>query len=306
MAQDQEKTEEPTPEKRRKAREEGNIARSKDGGAVVATAFVLITIAGFGGRAYEDFTAYLQTCFASLEGAQAGQLATVAQKTIEILLRFILPISLAAAIGGTLMGATEAGLELNWSLVAPKWNRLDPSQKLVKLFNPKSAGMTGLLTLARVFVVGTVSYWVILNNFHDLSQLPRIPLSAALSLIAALVARIAFWCTIALAVLSALDFGQAWLKREKELMMSRQELKDEHQQQEGDPKMKGRQRQRAREMVQKSLLAQIKKADVIVANPTHVAVALRYRALEGAPVVLAKGVDDIALFIKKFTKIEDT
>jgi flagellar biosynthesis protein FlhB len=84
--------------------------------------------------------------------------------------------------------------------------------------------------------------------------------------------------------------------------MSRQELKDEMKQSEGDPAMKGRQRARAREMIRKGLLKQIKRSDVVIANPTHVSVALRYRAEEGAPIVTAKGVDEVALYIRELAK----
>jgi flagellar biosynthesis protein FlhB len=104
---------------------------------------------------------------------------------------------------------------------------------------------------------------------------------------------------------TAVDYLKSYFSHRKKMMMSRQEMKDEMKQSEGDPAMKGRQRARAREMLRKGLAKQVKRADVIVANPTHVSVALRYRAQEGAPVVTCKGVDEVALYIRELAKKND-
>ncbi|MEP7053589.1 MAG: EscU/YscU/HrcU family type III secretion system export apparatus switch protein, partial [Pseudomonadota bacterium] len=112
------------------------------------------------------------------------------------------------------------------------------------------------------------------------------------------------WSTMALALIAALDYGWSWWRHEQSIKMSRQELKDEHHQQEGSPQIRQRQRARAREMLRRGLRKGVKEATVIVANPTHVAVALRYKQHEGAPIVTTKGYDEIALQIKKIAKEE--
>jgi len=305
MADDQEKTEEPTPEKRRKAKEEGNIAKSKDAGAIAASASVLLVLAASGPTAFLNFKSYVRTCYSMVERTDAGVLEGIGRLTLENLALVTIPLAGAAALGGILMGVTEVGIQLNWKLLEPKWSRFDPSQKLKKLFSPKQAATMTMLTLGRVGVIALVALMIIDSEFDQLAQLPRVPLESALMIIIGIVGRIAFWATLALAVMSAIDYGQAWYKREQELKMSRQEVKDEMHQQEGDPKMKGRRMQRAREIARTGLVKEIKGADVVVANPTHVAVVLRYRPEEGAPVVCAKGLDDVALLIKEIAKEHD-
>ncbi len=305
MADDQEKTEEPTPEKLRKAREDGNIAKSKDAGAVAASAAVLLTLGALGTTGFQNYKAYIEHSFRSVERLDTGTLGQLAVQTIQMIAFSTIPLAGAAALGGVLMGVAEVGIQLNWTLLEFKWSRLNPMGKLQKLFSPKSASIMTLLTLARVTVIGWIAAMVIESELPTLQALPRVPIDAALVSVLGIVGRIAFWATLALAVLSAADYAQSWWQRMQDLKMSRQEVKDEMQQQEGDPKMKGRRLQRAREIARSGLLKEIKRADVVVANPTHVAVVLRYRPEEGAPVVSAKGLDDIAQMIKQLARDHD-
>ncbi len=300
--EDNEKTEEPSPEKRRKAREEGNLARSKDSGPIAATIAVLLALSAFGAAAYHSYVAFAETCFGALE--RAGPEAVFAKLTLALplLAALTIPVAGAAALGAILIGIAEVGLQMNWSLLEPKWNRLDPIAKLPKIFAPGQAAVMTLLTLLRVAAVVLVTTKIISSEFDSLSRLPQMSIEQGTKVVLTVITSVALWATGVLAILSALDYGHSWWKREQSLRMSRQEVKEEHHQQEGDPRMKGRQRQRAREMLRRGIVAQVKTSDVIVANPTHVAVALRYRPEEGAPVVTAKGVDEIAQHIKKVAK----
>jgi flagellar biosynthesis protein FlhB len=302
MSEDQEKTEDPTPERLRKAREDGNIARSKDAGAVAASGAALFAVSALGPDAFVDYLNYFENSFRSLERLDGGVLGQMFRQTLGMIAMTTIPLAGAAALGGVLIGMAEVGLQMNWSLLEPKWSRLNPLGKLQKLFSPKSAGVTTVFTLARVAVIGWIATDIIESEIPTLQRLPRVPIDAALHSILAIVGRIAFWCTLALAVLSAADYGQSWWRRLQDLKMSRQEIKDEMQQQEGNPKVKGRRMQRAREIARSGLLKEIKRADVVVANPTHVAVVLRYRPEEGAPVVSAKGLEEVALLIKEMAK----
>ncbi len=103
-------------------------------------------------------------------------------------------------------------------------------------------------------------------------------------------------------MLAVVDYAQSWWKHEQSIKMSRQELKEEMQQQEGSPQIRPRQRQRARDMLKRGIKKAIKEATVVVTNPTHVAVALRYHPAEGAPIGVAKGYDEVAQHIKKLAK----
>jgi len=302
---DSEKTEDPSPERRRKAREDGNLARSKDAGSIAATVSVLLLLATAGPIGYSHYRVFAENCFQAIGSPQGLSLESALTGLLPILLTLMLPVGLAAALGGIVMGTAETGLYVNWSLIEPKWNRLDPMSRLPKLFAPGPAMAMTLLTLLRVGVVFWVTYDIIESESTTLAKLPRMPLEQGTLVALKILGRIAFWATGTLALMSALDYGYSFWKREKSLKMSRQELKDEMHQQEGDPRVKGRQRQRAREMLKRNIVQEVKGADVVVANPTHVAVALRYRPDEGAPLVVAKGLDEIAQYIKQVARDHD-
>jgi flagellar biosynthesis protein FlhB len=303
--EDVEKTEDPTPERRRKAREDGNIARSKDAGSVVATLAVLLLLVSSGSTGYSRFRTFATDCFHAVGAPYSTELTTSLSSFVPTLLILVLPVGLAAALGAIVIGLAETGLYANWSAMEPKWDRLDPIARLPKLFAPGPATVMTVLTLLRVVVVFWVTFNILRGESTTLAKLPRMPIDQGVSVSLAILARIAFWATGTLAALSALDYGYAYLKREKGLKMSRQEIKDEMHQQEGDPRVKARQRQRAREMLKRNIVQEVRTADVVVANPTHVAVALRYRPDEGAPVVVAKGLDDIAQYIKQVARDND-
>jgi flagellar biosynthesis protein FlhB len=300
--EDVEKTEDPTPDRRRRAREEGNIARSKDAGSVVATLFVLMLLGSAGQAGYAHYRGFAEGCFRAISAPTDPRISTALGSVLPTLVFLMVPVALTAALGAILIGVAETGLSVNWSLLEPKWQRLDPVARLPKLFAPGPATVMTTLTLLRVAIVFWVAYRILSSESAALAKLPRLRIDQGVALSLEILARIAVWSTGTLAVLSALDYGYAFWKREQTLKMSRQEIKDEMHQQEGDPRVKGRQRQRAREMLKRNIVQEVRGADVVVANPTHVAVALRYRPDEGAPVVVAKGLDEIAQYIKQVAR----
>jgi flagellar biosynthetic protein FlhB len=155
------------------------------------------------------------------------------------------------------------------------------------------------LQLGRVAAVGFVVYLSIKHDFPRLIGLSRADLgSAALGLLASLY-HLGLWSSLALGVLTAVDYLNSRRQHEQTIRMTRQEVKDEHRQNEGDPRIRQRQRSRAREMARRGLAKAVRAADFVIVNPTHVSVALRYRMQEGAPVVSAKGYDEVALYIRK-------
>jgi flagellar biosynthesis protein FlhB len=297
-----EKTEEATPERRRKAREEGQFARAKDTGAVAATFAVLVGLAGFGDQIAGVLSDYITYCLRNPTGLVDGNLQVLAERTAITLAVVTLPIASFAAIAAIAAGVMESGFQPRLELAAPKWKRLDPIGKLQQLFSPKQAATNTLLTLARVAAVSTVTYLVMRANFATLLKLSRAPLAASSNELMNVALRFAAWATLTLIVLSALDYIVAHFRHEKQIMMSRQEMKEEHHQQEGDPRVKARQRARGREIASKGLVKVIQQSDVIITNPTHIAVALRYKADEGAPVVNAKGYDEVAQYIKELAR----
>lgn len=296
------KTEEPTPEKERKARDEGQFPRSKDGGAIAATIAVVLCLMVLGAgdvRRVRDFALF---CFGSAETLQGGNISVVVQRIVTLLLWLVLPIGIAAALGGIAMGMLESGLLFRFELVEPKWERLNPVTRIGQLLSPKQGSLNILSSLLRVTVVGFVTIMVVKDSFPALAALSRAELSAGVMTVLQVGLKLAFWSILALTILAALDYGQSWWRIKKELMMTREELKEEFKQQDGDPQIKARQRARARELLRRGIAKEVKRSDVVVANPTHICVAIRYRPAEGAPVVTAKGYDEVAFYIRKLAE----
>lgn len=293
------KTEEPTPERRRKAREEGQFARGRDTGAVAASLAVLAALTGLVPQVAGLIRELAVRCFRNSDRYIGGDMRSIIQHAFTTLAMIAIPAAAIAAIAGMAAGFVEAGFNPNTDLVMPKFERLNPMGKLGQLFSPKAGLVNVVLSLARVGVVSWVAYGVLEGAFPRLTRLSRMPLGTGVNEVVEVALRLALWATLALAVLAALDYAQSYFRLEKQLMMSRQELKEEMHQQEGNPQIKARQRAKAREILRRGIAKEVKRSDVVLANPTHVAVALRYRPQEGAPVVAAKGYDEVALYIKK-------
>lgn len=297
-----EKTEPATPEKLQRARDEGQMARSRDGGAVAATGAVLIVILASGRTLVGIVTAFAVKCFQNPHALYSSDPGRLLREFGVGLATIAIPIAFAAAMGGLGAGVLEAGFHPRFELAAPKLERLDPTSKLKQLFSLKQGGVNALLALLRVAVVAAVAYGILKSEFPGLARLSRTELTSGLRFVGHLMLKVSVGSFLALAVLSLLDYGQSWWRLQQELMMSRQELKEELRQQEGDPKVKARIRARARELAKRGIAKEVKRSDVVVANPTHISVALRYRATEGAPVVMAKGYDEVALFMRKIAE----
>ncbi len=302
---DSERTEEPTPDRRRKAREEGQFARGKDAGNTVAGVLVLLTLGSLGHDLAKRLSEFAARCFGEpyelLRGDPTALLFAVATVTAVI----VLPIAASAALGGLALGVAEAGFHPNLDLVAPKWNRLDPLPKLKQMFMLQETAVDVALQLCRVITVGAVAYLCVESTFPHLMQLSRVDLHSGLAELCAALFRLALWCSLALAGLSLLDYLKSYRKHEQSIRMSRQELKEEIKSQEGDQRIRQRQRQRAREAAKRGLAKAVASSDFVIVNPTHVSVALRYRVNEGAPFMTAKGYDEVALYIRKLAKEHD-
>jgi flagellar biosynthetic protein FlhB len=299
---DAEKTEQPTPEKRRRAREEGQFARGKDAGGVAASAAVLLVLLTLGGTFASAVHAFALRCFTSPYGVTPEGAGGPLTEFGGVLLAVTLPPALAAAIGAAAIGFAEAGFHPQLSLIMPKASRIGGFSRLGEMFAPQKAVVEILFSAARVAAVAYVAYSASRDALPRIISLSRGNLLSATQLMGEVFSTVVIKCTIALGVLAGGDYIYNRWKLGKQLMMSRQEIKDEQKQSEGDPRTKARMRQRAREMLRKGISKAVPQADVVVVNPTHVSVALRYRPKDGAPIVVAKGYDEIALYIRTLAR----
>ncbi|MEN5044721.1 flagellar biosynthesis protein FlhB [Pseudomonas koreensis] len=297
----QDKTEDPTDKRKKDSREKGEIARSKE----LNTLAVMMAGAGallvFGGMLAEDLMELMRLNFTLSrevimdQGAmgrfllQSGQMALLAIQPIMITLllaALIGPISL----GGWLFAAGS---------MAPKFSRMNPAAGLKRMFSFKAV-VELLKALAKFLITLGVALAVLSADVDDFLRIAHEPLEMAIIHSVTLVGWSTLWLACGLIIIAAVDVPVQLWEAHKKLLMTKQEVRDEHKDQEGRPEVKQRIRQTQREMSQRRMMAAIPDADVVITNPTHYAVALKYDAEKGgAPMLLAKGSDFLALKIRE-------
>ncbi|MBS7457238.1 flagellar biosynthesis protein FlhB [Coralloluteibacterium stylophorae] len=292
----QEKTEQPSEKRLRDAREKGQIARSRE----LNTALVFVAIAGgllaMGGHLAHAALGWMREAL-SFDVARMGDLRRLPVHFGELLgglLWHALPLMALCLAAGLVAPMLLSGLRFNSQSLVPDFKRMNPAAGLKRIYGREGA-VELLKGILRVLLIGIAAGLVLWGAFGSLLALINQPLETAAAQGLGLTVRLVLVMTCALVALAAADVPyQLWSHRQK-LMMSRQELRDEMKESEGSPEVKGRVRRLQQEMAQRRMMEDVPKADVIVVNPTHYAVALKYDAGSmGAPRVVAKGVDEVA------------
>lgn len=301
---DSQKTEEPTQRKLDDARKKGQVARGAEmrhiamlGGALIVVAFMT---GGIGRGLAPMFTNLLGNANAYRlddKGAQS-LIANVFANTGAALLAPLALLFLAAVVGGLMQGRPT----IAWERVKPKWSKLNPLSGLKRMFGMQSL-VEFLKTLAKCAVVGVIGVAVVWPYGRRLEMALFGSAPDVLALAAGLIVKLLMAVVIIVAIIALADFVYQRFAFMKKMRMSRQELKDEFKQSEGDPHVKARLRQIRLERSRKRMMANVPTADVVITNPTHFAVALKYDQFSmGAPQVVAKGVDSLALRIREVAK----
>lgn len=298
-----EKTEKPTAKKRRDQRKEGNVFQSKDVVTILTLFGSFYMLQLMFPKIYETVRAFLIQFLeraGTVTDITDGQLSDVPMMIARALVTTILPILLASVVLAILGTGVQTRFLFSRKSVTPQLKRLNPLSGIKKLFSLQNV-VELIKSILKIIILIAVIYNIIMD---DMVQVVRtmdmdIIMSGAfmLKMVMSLVLRIC----MAFLVIAALDFMYQWWDYERKLKMTKQEVKEEYKQTEGDPKIKSRirniQMQRARERMMQA----VPGSDVVIRNPTHFAVALKYDADAGynAPVVLAKGQDELALRIVK-------
>ncbi len=294
-----EKTYEATPQKLEDARKEGRFAKSRDISAVATTAAVLALMLGSRDAIAGAADTMFVRCCGDLGAAMHGEYSGARQAVIAFLLVSAAPAALAAAIVGAGSGLAQSGATVNFDVLSFKPERLNPFPALAQLFSPKKGTIEVLVSLLRVSVVGYVVYRALLLELPVMLSYARLEPVASANHLASATVRIVTTALCALGLMAVIDYMKSRFTLSRDLRMSRQEIVDESRSRDGDQKVKGRMRARARALARKRSLANVKTATVVIANPTHISVALRYRATDPAPVVVSKGHDEVAMLIRK-------
>ncbi len=296
-----ERTEQPTEKRLREAREKGNVPRSRElATAAVFSAGVLAVLAMAPSLA-RNALGWMKAAL-SPPPALYGHPDELFGHTGALLLKLLLVIAPVAAIcvlaglaGPTIMG----GLRFSSKSLMPDFKRLSPMAGLKRLYGPESIAEF-IKSLLRVVMVGGAAALCIKLGLDQLRGLLTMPLEAAARSGLGFTATLLMATAGALVLLAAIDAPYQKWNYTRKLKMTRQELREEMKESEGRPEVKGRIRQLQQQMSQRRMMEDVPKADVIVVNPTHYAVALKYEAGQmGAPRVLAKGVDELAFRIRE-------
>lgn len=297
---DASKTEKATPKRRRDERKKGNVFLSQDAVAVVsliATCFTLFLMAGSILEQSADYMSYcLEMCRQPL-GAILGQLPNLIMQGIMLVLSTVFPIMLVAALAAVVATMYQTRMLVAGELIKPKFDKLNPLSGLKRLFSLHSL-INALKNVLKITVLMIIIYQSVEDMVMDGSRYLHTDLSAALAHMGDMAVGMVVKISIAFVVLAAADYLYQRWEYEEKLKMTKEEVKEEYKQTEGDPKVKGKIKEIQRQRARARMMQQVPQADVVIRNPTHYAVALRYRPeTDNAPVVLAKGQDALALRI---------
>lgn len=305
-----EKTEEPTSKKKEDTRKEGKVAKSKEisSGVQLISLFVILKfwIGHMGenfmelfGELYEKIPAY--TTYWGGRVVSSDYRILFNGVFVELLIQ-LLPFFLVGVVISVLVNMLQFKFQISTKPLQPKFNKLNPISGMKKLFS-KEKIMELLKSIAKIILIMAVVYSTIKNDWVYLVKFYQMPLNQALELIGSIVINMGLRISLVFMIIAFVDLIYERWKFKEDIKMTKQEVKDEYKNAEGDPQIKGKIRQKMREASQRRMMQDVPKADVVITNPTHFAVAIRYDANEGsAPKVLAKGADFLAQRIKEIAR----
>jgi flagellar biosynthetic protein FlhB len=302
----EEKTESATPKKKRDARKKGQVPVSKDLSAAFILLFVFLTMNIFANYFAENFYSLILFMYDNIKNVdelfEIGNLLPFFNHVIYIAMKIGAPILLTALFTGLIFSYIQVGFLFSVDPLKPKLSKINPIEGFKKMFSIKSLVELGKsLAKSAILIIYTIIYLKgklgILINSLEYSVATFIRVSW--DIIFTLVVRIA----LMLIVIAVLDYAYKIWQHNKDLKMTKKEIKDEYKESEGDPLLKSKIRQKQRELSAGRMMQEVPDADVVITNPTHYANAIKYDSESGsAPTVVAKGRDLIANNIKKIAK----
>jgi flagellar biosynthesis protein FlhB len=293
-----EKTEQPTEKKLREARKEGQVARSPDFGAwfgVLAAVSVLPLVIDAGSELCRRLMAAVTGIVAEPDPARATAALVEGLQGVAFV---VAPLAATTVVVAVATGAAQGGLRPATKLLKPKWNRLSPKAGIKRIAGPQ-AWWEGTKLLIKSTAVGLVMYGAVRGIAPDLVDGGALPLSATLGVVADATITLVRLAAMAGLVIAVGDYLVARRRIGKQLRMTKAEVKQEHKSSDGDPLLKGAIRSKQLAMSRNRMMSAVAEADVLLVNPTHVAVALRYDPAKGAPRVVAKGAGAVAAKIRE-------
>ncbi|RCW50134.1 flagellar biosynthesis protein FlhB [Paenibacillus prosopidis] len=300
----QEKTEQATPKKRDEARKKGQIARSADLPGTLIMMFTFLSFIMLGGFYKQHILMLFGNLFEDwllMELTTGNVMTFFTDITLELL--FILaPIFGVAFIIAILGNVVQFGFLLTGEPLKMKFNKINPINGFKQIFSMRTV-VEFLKSVLKLLIIGILVFSAIWKEWDRILVLASLPIQQIFTFTAGLTVTLGIQIGAVLAVLALADFFYQRFEHNKSLKMSKQDIKDEYKKSEGDPIIKGRIRERQRRMALQRMMQEVPKADVVITNPTHFAIALKYDATKmEAPKIIAKGMDHVALRIKEIAK----
>jgi flagellar biosynthetic protein FlhB len=297
----QDKTEDPTEKRKKDSREKGEIARSKELNTLAIMIAGSVALLIFGGALAQELMELMRQNFSLSREVILDQrsMSTYLLNSGLTALLAIQPIMITLVLAALIGPISLGGWLFAAGSLAPKFSRMNPAAGLKRMFSFKAVAEL-LKAFAKFLIILTVAVMVLSSDIDDLIRIAHEPLELAVIHCLQVVGWSTLWMSCGLIIIAAVDVPVQLWESHKKLLMTKQEVRDEHKEAEGRPEVKQRIRQLQREMSQRRMMAAIPDADVVITNPTHYAVALKYDPDKGgAPMLIAKGSDFLALKIRE-------
>ena len=305
MAEDLgERTEDATPRKLQQAREQGQLAKSTDLSSALDLTFAVIGIAMLGSLTMTGLATVMRRAFEDAESfidpTSIGPILRAAFRDGSIA---ILPFLGVAVLGALISQYLQVGFIFTTKPLEPKFDRLNPVTGFGRIFQRRNL-MKTLVNAVKLFAVMIVAYFVLSRDAYKLVMLAQMSAMGAMKMIGDLAINLAIMLLVILLIIGIIDYSYQRWQFQRDQRMSKDDVKDERRSMEGDPEIKAKRFRMARQIALQRLNSAVPKADVVVTNPTHFAIALKYDQRKGrAPIVVAKGADEMAHRIRQIALI---
>jgi flagellar biosynthetic protein FlhB len=299
-----ERTEKATPKRKRDTRKKGQVAKSTEINSALIILAVLLSLRNFGQRAFEsigDLMRYFLQSPASFE-MNEQVIATLFLNLSFFFVKTVLPLLIVGAAVGLIASFAQVGFLFTTKPLVPDFKKLNPISGFKRLFSPK-AFVELFKSSVKIIVVGYIAYSVITNNFDKMINLINLNVWQTFAVLGSIAYEIGIKTGIVLLIVAVFDYIYQRYSHDKSIKMTKQEIKEEYRQAEGDPKVKSKIKQKQQEVSMQRMMQAIPSADVVITNPTQLALALKYdQQSMGAPKVVAKGKQLVAERIRALAK----
>lgn len=301
------KTEEATPRKLEEARRKGDVAKSADVGSALsltAAAAVLLTMGGwFASSMAESLVPYIAAPHTMVGALESGQGVQIGTRALWAAAPFLGALALAVIVGGAGGHLAQSGLVFSGEKMKPTWEKISPMAGVKRLFGPDGL-MQFVKTFIKLLAIGLICWLVMKPHLREFENMAAMSPANILPMARDMAVALFMSALVFLGFTAGADFLWQKMRFAKRMRMTKEEVKEDYKQSEGDPHVKARLKQIRMQRSRQRMMQNVPKATVIVTNPTHYSVALRYEPDQGdaAPVCVAKGVDALALRIREVAK----